>query len=368
MPPETKHDALIDDRPETLKKRDFKHEELTASASVPSFTPVASVDDIPFYELRDQDGSNTCMNQAYAKMRGIKVKQKAGQYVSLSGGFLYRRRVNQDSAGMYLHDVFEQGSKKGLPFEAIDPSQKVNDDAINNANEIPYADDVAKLFTDPDEKFIYLPNDFDTIASVISQGFPVLLMHFGNFDEYGIRPKVLNESLTPVTATIRHGVCAHHAINFMGENLIVMDDSWGILNAFADSPFQNALKARGQRILTRDWVNKRVYGAGYIRDLAFNWDGTSIPAPVKPKYTFTKALEWGMKADPDVVALQNILKYEKRFPVDQPSTGNYFGLTMSGVQDYQKSHNIVSYGTPETTGYGRVGPKTIADLNSRYSA
>lgn len=36
------------------------------------------------------------------------------------------------------------------------------------------------------------------------------------------------------------------------------------------------------------------------------------------------------------------------------------------MQRFQKKYNIVSSGTPETTGYGLVGPKTRAKLNEVF--
>jgi len=43
----------------------------------------------------------------------------------------------------------------------------------------------------------------------------------------------------------------------------------------------------------------------------------------------------------------------------------YFGqLTKAGVERFQTVHGIISQGTPATTGYGRVGPQTMAKINS----
>src|SRR3989338_5719950 len=39
-------------------------------------------------------------------------------------------------------------------------------------------------------------------------------------------------------------------------------------------------------------------------------------------------------------------------------TGYYGVLTQAAVQAYQRQNNIVSSGSPSTTGYGAVGPKT----------
>lgn len=43
----------------------------------------------------------------------------------------------------------------------------------------------------------------------------------------------------------------------------------------------------------------------------------------------------------------------------------YFGqLTKAAVERFQATQGIVSQGTPETTGYGRVGPQTMARINT----
>ncbi|PIR18600.1 MAG: hypothetical protein COV48_06610, partial [Elusimicrobia bacterium CG11_big_fil_rev_8_21_14_0_20_64_6] len=50
------------------------------------------------------------------------------------------------------------------------------------------------------------------------------------------------------------------------------------------------------------------------------------------------------------------------------SPGNetdYFGaMTENAVQRFQVKYGIVSSGAPQTTGYGVVGPKTMAKLNA----
>jgi peptidoglycan hydrolase-like protein with peptidoglycan-binding domain len=65
----------------------------------------------------------------------------------------------------------------------------------------------------------------------------------------------------------------------------------------------------------------------------------------------------------DVTALQQILKEKGLYAF--PTATGYFGpVTQQAVKLFQKTEGIVSIGTPETTGYGVVGPKTIASLNA----
>jgi plastocyanin len=45
-----------------------------------------------------------------------------------------------------------------------------------------------------------------------------------------------------------------------------------------------------------------------------------------------------------------------------PATGFYGTITQSAVEQWQAENNIISYGTPDTTGYGVVGPRTEAAI------
>ncbi len=46
----------------------------------------------------------------------------------------------------------------------------------------------------------------------------------------------------------------------------------------------------------------------------------------------------------------------------------YFGpATQAGVQKWQATHSVVAYGTPATTGYGKVGPATLRAMHAGCS-
>jgi peptidoglycan hydrolase-like protein with peptidoglycan-binding domain len=68
------------------------------------------------------------------------------------------------------------------------------------------------------------------------------------------------------------------------------------------------------------------------------------------------------ESGPDVSSLQVFLAGEGMF---SGSTTGYFGtITQAAVQEWQASNNIVTYGTPSTTGYGAVGPRTRLAIES----
>ena len=77
----------------------------------------------------------------------------------------------------------------------------------------------------------------------------------------------------------------------------------------------------------------------------------------------TTQLDLGSQGS-DVSELQSYLSTN---PMLYPSglvTGYFGTMTEGGVQKFQTSQGLVSQGTPATTGFGRVGPVTMARLNS----
>lgn len=63
----------------------------------------------------------------------------------------------------------------------------------------------------------------------------------------------------------------------------------------------------------------------------------------------------------DVIKLQEFLKERGYF--HHPHITKYFGpVTKKAVQDFQSAEGIVSQGTPQTTGFGQVGPLTIKKI------
>ncbi len=66
----------------------------------------------------------------------------------------------------------------------------------------------------------------------------------------------------------------------------------------------------------------------------------------------------------NVTNLQAYLAANPSFYPEGLITGYYGALTRAAVQRFQAFYGIVSSGTAATTGYGRVGPSTLAKLNA----
>lgn len=81
----------------------------------------------------------------------------------------------------------------------------------------------------------------------------------------------------------------------------------------------------------------------------------------------SRILKPGMEGA-DVVALQKFLAKDASIYPEGLVTGYYGALTTAAVQRWQAKNNIVSSGTPESTGYGQVGPRTAATMNASCGA
>ncbi len=78
----------------------------------------------------------------------------------------------------------------------------------------------------------------------------------------------------------------------------------------------------------------------------------------------TRLLKIGSRGA-DVLCLQQFLIYEHMLAAELAS-GYFGGNTEQAVKYYQSSNDIITFGTPQTTGYGAVGPKTRAAINARF--
>lgn len=77
----------------------------------------------------------------------------------------------------------------------------------------------------------------------------------------------------------------------------------------------------------------------------------------------TSQLDFGDQ-NGEVTELQTYLATNANIYPSGLVTGYFGALTQAGVQRFQAAQGIVSSGSPSTTGYGRVGPTTMARINS----
>ncbi len=65
----------------------------------------------------------------------------------------------------------------------------------------------------------------------------------------------------------------------------------------------------------------------------------------------------------EVSQLQSFLSKDKNIYPEGSVTGYFGTMTEDAVQRWQAAHNIVTGGTPSTTGFGIVGPRTLKEMD-----
>jgi len=332
MSDELKAPGLIPDpRSEEQKQKDYPHQEIAPAAVVLHWD--RGIEGAPVYSLRDQDGSGSCCGQSGAKALEVLTG------VVQSAHPIYRRRFNFAGFGMYLQDVGQIVKNLGTTTEALDPSQKMNEAQMNA--------DVA--VDTPLKGYLYaFPNikNIDEVAAAIEVRKHCLITINGNLKEYAYSEK-------PVVipgAPLRHPHCICGVYYFTdpnGEKCIVIDESWG----------PNFIR---RRVLTETYLLARGTGAMYFVPPVIP------PQPPKPHFTFATPLEFGQE-NYSIKMLQDILKYEKLFPLNVVSSGKYLQITAKAVLAFQRKYNVASAAELDALQGKRVGKKTIKKLNELYS-
>jgi len=269
-------------------------------------------------------------------------------------------------------------ARTGATLEELVPSQNMTDSQMDGTEIPQYKHDVGSVFKIGN--YVSLPiKDIDTIASVIqTTGKAVMVWFYFNRDEWVDVPIIKYPDLNlNAGETSRHSVTAIDFTLYNGKKALIIEDSWG-----------QFFGLNGQRVITEDFFQVRNWFAAYPINFAFD-DQTQpqpepqpSPGPGKPKHTFTKPLvfiPWdSAKNQPadlashesqktDVVALQNILKYEGRFPSNVSSTGYYGSVTAKAVYAFQVAHKVAPLSELDSLRGRRVGEKTIKVLNEIYS-
>jgi len=351
-----KSGAIIDVRPEEKKIKDYKFEELVVSVN-----PVTWIEKPPTewrkFPIFFQNGSGSCVAQTLAKLLGILYWLKNSVYVHFSATHIYQRRENKPDSGMSGVDAFTI-AQKGVTLEELVPSQGLTDTQMDGITIPQYKQDVGSIFKIPN--YVSIPTkDIDIIASIIETTKKgVMVWFYFKTDEWTEHPIIKYPDLDLQGDGVgRHSVAAIDYTLVDGKKCLIIDDSWGTSHGLA-----------GRRIIDEDFFKARNWFAAY--PIAFVFDDQSQPQPdpvnPKPKYTFTTPFEFGVTS-PDVVALQNILKYEALFPANVSSTGLFGAITAKGVLAWQKKYKVASDDELNQLQGRRVGLKTITKLNELYS-
>ncbi len=320
--------VIPDPRPWNEKEKDFIHEEITYSVAPVTWITKPSADWIKG-EVRNQDGSSSCVGQGCAK--GLEMA--LGKVFSAHP--IYRRRSNFSALGMWLQNGGELMKKQGTTTELLDTSQNLSEADMNKDIVV---DTLIKV-----TNYVFVGRDsIEEIAQVIRDHKHCILTFETNYQEWTDVPQYLG---TPIK--FGHCVCAVDYTLYNGKKALIIDESWGVGVTQFDS----------QRVITEDFLRMRCTGAMY-----FLVD-TGIE-PQKPHFEFTHDLKYGMQNNKEVSALQDALAYYGFFPVDPNlHLGNYFNMTANAILKWQKANNVASLPELEYLQGRSFGPKSRAKMN-----
>jgi len=345
-----KNGCRVDDRSEMEKQKDLEFREFVVSATPVVWKEKKQNEWRRFPDI-NQGISNSCVMATCAKMALIMLWLKEKTFVFFSRAF-YQLRSNKPAGGMIGVEAFEIWRKNGLPLEQLVPSEKLSDSELDSIEVEQYEKDIAKVFVISGH--LGLDNgDFETVASVIQHtGKGIMVWFYFTNEEWS---KLMPE----VSGDINFINACHHSVTAVDFGMI---DGKKYLRIEDSAHFAGLT----EHYISEEFFKARNWFIRYPSTFKFQ-DQTSLPEKEKPKYTFKNIMRYGMENNDDVKALQDILKYEGLFPINQGSTGNYLAMTANAVLKFQIKYNVAGPDELNQLQGRQVGPKTLEKLNELYS-
>jgi hypothetical protein len=351
---ENANGVLPDSRTDEEKAKDFLTKELYAAPAQlvwPTWEQwkarPENIKLLKTLEIQNQNGNYSCMANAGSLIAGIDNYQEEGIYKRFSARSIYPFRRNKPGQGMWTDDLGNIVCSKGVVFEALLPSEKLDEAKMNDmADYLPSYEVLSKIYRA--KSYLWIERNIDALAGVLAQNKPALItVVFGN-GEWGQAVPVVNPTNT---TPYGHGITALPNAYFIyeGKKAVLIQDSWGVESGLD-----------GRRIITEDWFNGRMTSGIWFENLSNLAVGNETQD--RPQYTFTRQMFPGMSGA-DIAQLQRCLGYLKDadgylFPLAQSPTGYFGGITRQAVKRFQKMNNIL-----ET---GNVATQTLPVLNSFF--
>ena len=344
--------VLNDERPSYKKERDYLHEETWMAASLSNVRFGFPKISYPPFTYFYQAGTSSCVpHGVIAVALGYEIYKKTGKWIDLSPIYAYRQRSVYPKEGSWMQDIFDIG-RNGVclydslktPHTETEANAVVLTEAMKNEAQILDGLEYYQLKNDF--------NDIDELAKISAHNTAVPILIYAEVNEWAQEyPVIINQSLELSKATIRHCVTILPNSGFTEKSVdyVTVQDS---------SPF-GGFKIRH---LSRDFIRKRCYGAGYWKQVDMN-PGLGV----KPVHTFVTPMKHG-SSGVEVVWLQKALVYEGLLPADCV-TGYFGGRTLAAVRIFQDKYRdeiLVPVGLSEPT--GSVYNQTLKQLNKLFSA
>lgn len=309
---------------------------------------------------KNQGQSGSCGGQAASYLGGTFTVFQNKSFVEKSSKFIYAP-VAYPGGGSIGRDLCDRVVNAGWASEALCVSYE-NGQTPSEAFMARTADitDAAMADAAKDRGLSYaaVNTDIDSVAQALASGQGLFIGVTGANNGTWLSP-------FPKPPTDADGNYWGHWLKvgkaklINGAKFIGVHNSWGA----------QGVGENGWQWLGEDYFNTVLHNSDRrgpvifeARVIVYN----KAPTPVTFHYHFTQQLSAG-DTSPEVKALQTALQVAGFFPANVAPTGFFGGITTVAVQKFQSKYGIATAGTPNTTGYGHVGPKTIAQLNVLFN-
>lgn len=292
------------------------------------------------YQVRNQDGSGSCVANSQSKFVEIMHQIKTGESVKFSHAPVYQARINKPQAGMGYPNAPQLQIKINTCREDICPSENKTDaqlDAIILPPNYEAINDIAK----PTEFLEFTPRTFNDVAYYVEQNGAAIIWIVSDYANW-------NKEIPTVggkpNGEVRHSICVVDAITYNGTRYLVIEDSWGA-----------GFGINGSRLITQEFFNDAVFIAYALT--TFKYDNGSM------QYTpFNTKMQFGENS-PEVRRLQDYLRTKGLFPVNVASTGYYGNITAQAVLAFQIKYSVDTIPTLNLLKGRFVGAKTLTKIN-----
>jgi len=330
--------AISDFRPPDEQAKDWLHEEIAGSVAFPMFTK-EEADKMKVFPVLNQKQTQSCVAHA------VTLCKEINDNFSGSPMFIYRQRSNFAGQGMIASDAGDILTKRGICRSSLLETPTSEEEANRQYISEEMLRDAVKQNGDG---FVHMVKiDYDSIASVVNTGTPVVIFIYATYREWAKEWVKIIDNPSPSIAPVRHAITILPKTGFTYKDkryFLIQDSAW--------------FGGKQYRYVSESFLNERCYVAFYFirKQPKLN--------PKYPEYTFDRDLKVGDKGI-DVMHLQEILQYEDCFDFPNP-TGFFGGITRSGVKKLQDKYPVeILYPVGLTKGTGYFGKSTRNFLNGR---